>query len=43
MTSSNNQRPEPSETDDTQYESGLKPLVWLLVPFVLLLVYGYFS
>jgi hypothetical protein len=29
--------------DDTQYESAFKPLMWLLVPFVLLLIYGYFN
>jgi hypothetical protein len=27
----------------TRYESGLVPLFWLAIPFVLLLIYGYLS
>jgi hypothetical protein len=29
-------------TDKTPYESALKPALWLLVPFILTLIYGYF-
>ena len=28
---------------NTKYESGLIPLVWLGIPFVLVLIYGFFS
>lgn len=26
--------------DDTQYDSAMKPLLWLLIPFALVLLYG---
>lgn len=29
--------------DDTVYESSFVPLMWLIVPFVLVIVYGVFS
>ena len=29
--------------DDTVYESSLVPLLWLTVPFVLVMLYGAFS
>jgi hypothetical protein len=29
-------------TGDTPYESLLKPALWLIVPFVLTLLYGYY-
>jgi hypothetical protein len=29
-------------TADTPYESALKPALWLLVPFILTLLYGYY-
>jgi hypothetical protein len=29
--------------DDTVYESSLVPVLWLVVPFVLVLLYGAFS
>lgn len=29
--------------DDTKYESSLVPVLWLVVPFVLVLLYGAFS
>ena len=28
---------------NTKYENGLIPLVWLAIPFVLVLIYGIFS
>jgi hypothetical protein len=28
---------------NTEYASGLIPLLWLGIPFVLILIYGYFS
>jgi hypothetical protein len=34
-------RTEP--VDDTQYDSALKPLLWLLLPLVAVLVYGFLN
>lgn len=37
-------RPEPLEPpDDTEYEDAMKPLLWLLIPLVAIIVYGYFT
>jgi hypothetical protein len=35
-----NAETEASESGDTKYESPLKPLLWIVVPFVLTLLYG---
>jgi hypothetical protein len=29
-------------TESTPYESALKPALWLLVPFIMTLLYGYY-
>jgi hypothetical protein len=33
-------RPPKESPDDTQYESALKPLLWLLLPLVAVVIYG---
>lgn len=32
-----------TDVDDTKYESPIKPLLWIVVPFVLTLLYGIFA
>ncbi len=52
MTSSNDSQqgtaapkgsPSDAGSDDIQYESAAKPLLWLLIPFIMVLMYGIFS
>lgn len=35
--------PKTPGTDDIVYESGMKPALWVLIPFVLVLLYGFLS
>lgn len=36
-------RPPEGQADDTQYDSSWKPLLWILLPFILTLLYGIFA
>ena len=38
-----NSTPENEPVDDTHYGSGWIPFLWILIPFLAVVAYGYFS